>query len=133
MWTWLASLLGAPVVKGLIKAYRVKLDVANTQDRIAADLATKEIEAQIEARKQSSNIIIAEQGRWGREGRAHVCETIMTNEELLRERVAKLEVQMMNLPEKSDDTHQKVGQMRAILLQAKGARWVILDLQACRV
>lgn len=46
----------------------------------------------------------------------------MTNEELLRERVAKLEVQMANLSEKLDDTHKKVEEMHAILLQAKGAR-----------
>ena len=64
MWTWLASLLGGPVVAGLISAYRVKLDAANTQDRIAAELAVKEIEAEIEARKQASAIIQAEQGRW---------------------------------------------------------------------
>jgi len=64
MWTWLASLFGRPVVSGLINAYKVKLDAANTQDRIAADLAAKEIEAEIEARKQASAIIIAEQGRW---------------------------------------------------------------------
>lgn len=64
MWTWLASLIGGPVVSGLINAYKAKLDAANTQDRIAADLATKEIEAEIEARKQASAIIIAEQGRW---------------------------------------------------------------------
>jgi hypothetical protein len=47
----------------------------------------------------------------------------MTNEELLRERVAKLEVQMTHLSEKLDDTHKKVEEMHAILLQAKGARW----------
>jgi hypothetical protein len=35
----------------------------------------------------------------------------MTNEELLRERVAKLEVQMTNLSEKLDDTHKKVEEM----------------------
>lgn len=64
MWTWLASFLGGPVVKGLIGAYRARLDAANTQDRIAADLAAKEIEAEIVARKQASAIIIAEQGRW---------------------------------------------------------------------
>jgi phage shock protein A len=52
----------------------------------------------------------------------------MTNEELLRERVAKLEVQMAHLSEKLDDTHQKVEEMHAILLQAKGARWVIVGL-----
>lgn len=64
MWTWFATLLGGPVVTGLINAYKVKLDAANTQDRIAADLAAKEIEAEIEARKQASAIIVAEQGRW---------------------------------------------------------------------
>jgi hypothetical protein len=64
MWTWLASLIGGPVISGLINAYKAKLAAANTQDRIAADLAAKEIEAEIEARKQASAIIIAEQGRW---------------------------------------------------------------------
>lgn len=64
MWAWLASFLGGPVVNGLINAYKTKLDTANTRDRIAADLAGKEIEAEIEARKQASAIIIAEQGRW---------------------------------------------------------------------
>ena len=64
MWTWLASLIGGPVVTGLINAYKAKLDAANTQDRIAADLAAKEIEAEIAARKEASAIIIAEQGRW---------------------------------------------------------------------
>ena len=49
----LVSLLGGPVVTGLINAYKAKLDAANTQDRIAADLAAKEIEAETEARKQS--------------------------------------------------------------------------------
>lgn len=52
----------------------------------------------------------------------------MTHEELLRERVAKLEVQMAHLNEKLDDTHKKVEEMHAILLQAKGARWVIVGL-----
>ena len=64
MWTWLASLLGGPLVNGLIDTYKARLAAANTQDRIAADLAAKEIEAEIEARKQASTIIIAEQGRW---------------------------------------------------------------------
>jgi hypothetical protein len=64
MWTWLASLIGGPVINGLINAYKAKLDAANTQDRIAADHAAKEIEAELEARKQASAIIIAEQGRW---------------------------------------------------------------------
>jgi hypothetical protein len=61
-------------------------------------------------------------------GVEEVHEAIMTNEELLRERVAKLEVQMTHLSGKLDDTHQKVEEMHAILLQAKGARWVIVGL-----
>jgi hypothetical protein len=64
MWTWLASLIGGPVVNGLINAYKAKLEAANTEGRIAADLAGREIEGEIEARKQASAIIIAEQGRW---------------------------------------------------------------------
>lgn len=52
----------------------------------------------------------------------------MTHEELLRERVAKLEVQITHLTVKLDDTHQKVEEMHAILLQAKGARWAIVGL-----
>lgn len=52
----------------------------------------------------------------------------MTNEELLRERVARLEVQIKHLTTKLDDTHKKVEEMHAILLQAKGARWVIVGL-----
>jgi hypothetical protein len=64
MWTWLASLIGGPVVSGLINAYKAKLAAANTQDRIAADLAIKEIETELEARKQATTILIAEQGRW---------------------------------------------------------------------
>ena len=51
MWTWLASLIGGPGINGLINGYKAKLEAANTQDRIAADLAAKEIEAEIEARK----------------------------------------------------------------------------------
>jgi hypothetical protein len=50
----------------------------------------------------------------------------MKNEELLRERVAKLEVQIIDLNGKLDDTHNKVEEIQAILLQAKGARWVIV-------
>ena len=64
MLAWLASLIGGPIINGLIDGYKAKLDAANTHDRIAADLAAKDIEAEIAARQQASAIIIAEQGRW---------------------------------------------------------------------
>jgi hypothetical protein len=38
----------------------------------------------------------------------------MTHEEILRERVAKLEVQMTHLNEKLDDAHKKVEEMHAM-------------------
>ncbi len=63
MWHWLASFLAGPVISGAIAAYKARLDAANSQDRIAAELAAKEIEAEIEARKQSATIVLAEQGR----------------------------------------------------------------------
>lgn len=64
MWSWLASLIGGPIVSGLVNAYKAKLDAANTRDAQAVDLAKKEIEADIEARKQATAIVLAEQGRW---------------------------------------------------------------------
>ena len=64
MWSWLASFFGGPIITGLLNAYKAKLDAANTRDAQAVDLAKKEIEAEIEARKQASAVIIAEQGRW---------------------------------------------------------------------
>ena len=47
-----------------VDAYKAKLAAANTQDKLAIDLAVKEIEAEIAARAQASAIIIVEQGRW---------------------------------------------------------------------
>jgi hypothetical protein len=68
MWSMLASLaanvLGGPVINGLIAAYKAKLDAANTTERLAADLAAKEIEGEIAARKSADAVIMAEQGRW---------------------------------------------------------------------
>jgi uncharacterized protein YlxW (UPF0749 family) len=52
----------------------------------------------------------------------------MTHEEILRERVVKLEVKIEHLTTKLDDMHNKVEEMHAILLQAKGARWMLVGL-----
>lgn len=60
----LISLLGGPVLKGLIESYRAKLDAANSADRIAADLAMAEIEAGIEARKRAHELRLATSGFW---------------------------------------------------------------------
>ena len=44
----------------------------------------------------------------------------------LGERVAILETSIKYLTEQLDDTHRKVEEMHAVLLQAKGAKWVIV-------
>ena len=64
MLQWLASFLTGPIVNGAIEAYKARLAATNTQDRLAAELAAKEIEAEIEARRQAGALVIAEQGRW---------------------------------------------------------------------
>jgi len=68
MFTWLISLFTGPIISSIfgsvVDAYKLKLEKANERDRLAVDLAVKEIEAEIEARKAAKEIIIAEQGRW---------------------------------------------------------------------
>ena len=44
----------------------------------------------------------------------------------LGERVAVLETSIKYLTEQLEDTHRKVEEMHAVLLQAKGAKWVIV-------
>ena len=60
----LLSFIGGPIIKGFIDAYRAKLKAAGEQDKLAVDLAVKEIEAEIAARQSANQVIIAEQGRW---------------------------------------------------------------------
>jgi hypothetical protein len=64
MLQWILSALSAPIFSSIVDAYKAKLAAANTQDKLAVDLAVKEIEAEIAARAQASAIILAEQGRW---------------------------------------------------------------------
>lgn len=58
------NFFGGPIVKGVVDAYKAKLEAGNTEGRIAADLAARELDVQareIEAQKQ---IRIAMIGRW---------------------------------------------------------------------
>lgn len=64
MLAWIGSLIGGPIVSGLISAYKARLEASNTADARSADLAAKAIEAEIEARREAGVIIRAEQGRW---------------------------------------------------------------------
>lgn len=64
MWTAILGFLGGPLINGLVAAYRERLAAMTTQDRTAAELGIKAIEAEIAARQDARAIIIAEQGRW---------------------------------------------------------------------
>lgn len=64
MWTFLANLIGGPIVNGLISGYKAKLEAGNTSERIAADLAARELTVEQRERELATQIVIAEQGRW---------------------------------------------------------------------
>lgn len=71
---WLISLLGTPILNTLLDAYRAKLAAANTQDKLAVDLAMKEIDAEIAARAEATKVMLIENGTWfTRAPRAIVC------------------------------------------------------------
>ena len=43
---WLLSFFSGPVVKGLVEGYKAKLEAGNTSERLAADLAGRELQVQ---------------------------------------------------------------------------------------
>ena len=52
----------------------------------------------------------------------------MTGDDTPRERLARLETKVEHLSQSLTDTHAKVTEMHELLLQAKGARWVIVGI-----
>lgn len=64
MWGFIANLIGGPIVNGLIGAYKAKLAAGNTSEKIAADLAGRELAVEQREAEVASQVVIAEQGRW---------------------------------------------------------------------
>lgn len=64
MWGFLANIIGGPVVNGLISGYKAKLEAGNTSERLAADLAGRELQVEQRERELATQVILAEQGRW---------------------------------------------------------------------
>jgi uncharacterized membrane protein len=60
----LLSFFGGPVIKGLISAYQAKLSAEQTDKKIAADLAAKHIDAEIQARANAKEVRLATAGFW---------------------------------------------------------------------
>lgn len=61
---WLGNLLGGPFAKAAVDAYRAKLTAENTSEKIAADLAARELDVESRERELATQVVIAEQGRW---------------------------------------------------------------------
>lgn len=64
MWMTIIRFLGGPVIKGLIDAYKAKLDAGTKDNKIAADLAAGEIAAQTSETQEVARYRIAELGYW---------------------------------------------------------------------
>ena len=64
MWMAIISFLGGPVIKGLISAYQAHLTAVNTSEATAADLAGKELAAQVSETNAVLQYRIAEIGHW---------------------------------------------------------------------
>ncbi|MBI2713669.1 MAG: hypothetical protein HYX37_04355 [Rhizobiales bacterium] len=61
---WLGNLFGGPFAKAAVDAYRAKLTAENTSEKIAADLAARELVVESRERELAAQVVIAEQGRW---------------------------------------------------------------------
>lgn len=63
MWSILANLIGGPIISGAINAYKAKLEAGNTQERIAADLAARELEVQAKEIEADNKLRVAQVGK----------------------------------------------------------------------
>lgn len=59
-----SPLLGRPFAKAAVDAYRAKLTAENTSEKVAADLAARELDVETRERELATQVVIAEQGRW---------------------------------------------------------------------
>lgn len=62
--SWLGNILGGPFAKAAVDAYRAKLNAENANEKIAADLAARELTVEQRERELATQVVIAEQGRW---------------------------------------------------------------------
>jgi hypothetical protein len=62
VFSWLASFLSGPIIKGVIDGYKAKLAAENTSEKIAADLAARELAVQETEIQALAQLKIAEVG-----------------------------------------------------------------------
>jgi hypothetical protein len=56
--------LTGPLVDGLVNYQKAKLAAGNTSERLAADLAQRELQVEVREAEVNSQTVIAEQGNW---------------------------------------------------------------------
>jgi hypothetical protein len=61
---WLGNLVAGPLLQKALDAYRAKLTADNASEKIAADLAARELAVEQREKEVDAKIVIAEQGRW---------------------------------------------------------------------
>ena len=65
---WLLSFITSPLLKWAgdtaLDFYKSKLAATNAEDKLAVDLAIKEIEAEMAARAEATKALMLENGRW---------------------------------------------------------------------
>lgn len=68
MFAWLAgkaaSILGGQIVGGIVDGYKARLEAGNTTERIAADLAARELAVQKTEIQAQTQLRIAQVGKW---------------------------------------------------------------------
>jgi len=64
MWEAIMGFIGGPVIKGLLQAYNAHLTATTTDKQTAADLAGKEIAAQVSETNAIMQYRTAEIGHW---------------------------------------------------------------------
>lgn len=64
MLSWITSLITGPIINAAIGAYKAKLEAGNTQERIAAELAGRELEVQRAEVIAQNQLKVAQIGHW---------------------------------------------------------------------
>ena len=64
MWQWLGSLLTGPIIAGALRAYESKLAAGNTSEKIASELALRELAVQQRELELQDEMKRALVGRW---------------------------------------------------------------------
>lgn len=64
IFSWLGTLIGGPIVKGALDAYRLKLAAGQSREKIIGDIALRELDLQIRETELQTTLRIHQLGRW---------------------------------------------------------------------